>query len=387
MFGIETEERDVSALIVRQEDAAMAADPRMMISAQGGDNVIITAQKVAQPRNMGAALRDIGLMAKVAGADWYYSIPFRDNRANKTTYVEGLSIKGAMEVVRIFGNCQVDCRVEDVQHSWVFYARFTDLETGFTLVRPFQARKSAAEKAMKDRERALDIAFQIGASKALRNVVTNALQTPCAHAFEQAKQSLVERIGKDLERYKSRCIVALQMNEVPLARVERVRGKPFDQWNARDLAMISGEMQSIKDGMVTWEETYPPIDQPDGGDAAEEATLETAPAKQRKAAQKKVEPPKPEETQQQQDPQGGEEPKPEEGRKPAEEQKATSAIQWDVWPDAVLDHIDRLESVPDVNSYWADHVEPNLGDAPEGALNRLNAIKQARINELKAEAR
>jgi hypothetical protein len=268
MFGAETMERDVTALIVMPEENALPAafDGRMMISAQTGDQTIITAQKVAMPRDLGRVMQQVGLLAKVAGSDWYYSIPFRDNKKNTTTYVEGLGTEGAHEVARIYGNCQVDCRVEDIQHSWIFYARFVDLETGYTLVRPFQARKSAAEKAMKDRERALDIAFQIGASKATRNVINNALRTVSNHAFEQAKSSIIEKIGKNLDHFKARCAEALTVNEIEIKRVEMVRGKAFEQWNARDLALISGEMQAIKDGMITWEETYPALEQGKGDD-------------------------------------------------------------------------------------------------------------------------
>ena len=54
--------------------------------------------------------------------------------------------------------------------AWIIYARLMDLETGFAMTRPFQQRKG--QKAMKtDDARALDIALQIGVSKAIRNVV------------------------------------------------------------------------------------------------------------------------------------------------------------------------------------------------------------------------
>ena len=74
--------------------------------------------------------------------------------------------------------------------AWIIYARLMDLETGFAMTRPFQQRKG--QKAMKtDDARALDIALQIGVSKAIRNVVCNGLQTFADFAFEEARDALV----------------------------------------------------------------------------------------------------------------------------------------------------------------------------------------------------
>ncbi len=396
MFGIETEVRDVQALIV-----SGPGEPPIDQLAPGSSlmkvhNGVVTAQRVAVPRDPGRVLQQIGVLAPVAGTDWYYSIPFKDRKNNRTTYVEGLSIKGAMEVVRIFGNCQVECTVEDVGHSWVFYARFTDYETGFTLVRPFQARKSAADQAMKDRERAMDIAFQIGASKAMRNVVTNALQSFCAHAFESAKKSLVDRIEKDVERYRAMAAEAFTMAGIDISRVERVRGKAFNSWSARDLALISGEISSIKDGMAAWDDIYPALEAGNGEDPSEAATAPkkaAKPAPKAKPAAPKKEEPEPEseqpteETATEADTAEQPDSAADESEEEAEEEEEEDAgSDWDAWLETYEQDIDQCETVIDVNSHFAG-AGTTLAKAPEGVTNRAKAIKDARIGELKGGQR
>src|SRR6202011_2222346 len=105
----------------------------------------------------------------------------------------------------------VDTRVIDLGASWLIYARFTDFESGYALTRPFQQDKGASKLGGDDQARKLDIAFQIGVSKAIRNVVTNALQTFADYAFDAAKNSLVEKIGSDIIKWRER--VLLRMKE------------------------------------------------------------------------------------------------------------------------------------------------------------------------------
>lgn len=114
-------------------------------------------------------------------------------------------------------------------------------------------------------ERQLDIAFQIGASKAIRNVVNNALQTFSDYAFQAARNSLVDRIGANLDGWRKRTLEGIAKIPVELSRVERVIGRPAKDWLAPDVASIIAMMKAIADGMATVDETFPaPDKQVDG---------------------------------------------------------------------------------------------------------------------------
>lgn len=235
-----------------------------MVPAAAGaqpTNLVFGAQAVAVRRDERTVLAKVKTLAAAAGDDWYYRFPVKDNKTGKTSWIEGPSIKLANDIARLYGNCEVDCRAQDFGNVILFHARFVDLETGFALTRPFQQRKGASKLGGSDEARREDITFQIGASKAIRNVVVNALQTFADFAFEEAKQALVDKIGRDIERWRTRTIERISAR-VDLKRVEAVIGRPADKWLAPDIARVIAMGKAVDDGMATWEETFPPLGPP-----------------------------------------------------------------------------------------------------------------------------
>lgn len=220
------------------------------------------AQQVAVKRDETVILQKLKALAAAAGSEWWYQFPVRNKKTGQTDYISGPSIKLANDLARTFGNVEVDCRAQDAGDSWLFHARFIDLETGFSLTRPFQQRKSGGRIGGADDERRLDIAFQIGASKAIRNVVVNALQTFADFAFEEAKEALVDKIGKDIEKWRRRTIDRLGERQVELGRVEAVVGRVAKDWLAPDIARVIAMMKAVSDGMATIDETFPPLKPP-----------------------------------------------------------------------------------------------------------------------------
>jgi hypothetical protein len=224
---------------------------------------VFGAQAVAVYRDEAKVLQRIRALAAAAGGEWFYRFPVKSKGA--TSWIEGPSIKLANDLARIYGNCDVDIRVYDVGDSLLFYARFTDFETGYSLTRPFQQRKNQA--TMGSGERQADIAFQIGASKAIRNVVVNALQTFADFAFDEARSALVDKVKSDPEKYRTGTIAGIAREEIDIRRVEQTIGRASKDWLVPDIARIIAMMKAIKDGMATVDETFPPIE-----GAAEEPT-------------------------------------------------------------------------------------------------------------------
>jgi hypothetical protein len=218
---------------------------------------VIGAQPVAVYRDEQKILQKLATLAAAAGSDWFYRFPVRKAGGGQD-FIEGPSIKLANDVARIFGNCAIEVRELDVGDAWVFYARFTDIETGFSMERAYRQRKSQGSMKTKDADRQLDIAYQIGQSKAIRNVITNGLQLYCDYAFEQARDSLVEKIGKALDAWRKRTVEGLAKMPVELARVERTIGRAAKDWLAPDIARIVASMKSVADGMATTDEVFPP---------------------------------------------------------------------------------------------------------------------------------
>jgi hypothetical protein len=221
---------------------------------------VIGAQPVAVYRDDAKILQKLSALAAAAGTDWFYRFPVK-SKDGRTDYIEGPSIKLANDVARIFGNNVNEVREIDNGDSWTFYARFTDIETGFSMERAYRQRKSQTSIKTRDADRSLDQTYQIGQSKAIRNCIVNSLQIYADYAFEHARNSLVDKIGKDLAGYRQRVVDGLARIPVELNRVERVIGRAVKDWLAPDVAQVIAMMKSVADGMASVDETFPPIEQ------------------------------------------------------------------------------------------------------------------------------
>ena len=228
-----------------------------MVSVSNVPDQVHGAQAVAVKRDDAEVLKKLRVLAAAAGENWYYRFPVKNKQKNTTDFVEGPSIKLANDLARIYGNNEIDCRSQDVGDHWVFYARFIDIETGYSLTRPFQQRKNASRMGG-DEDRRLDIAFQIGASKAIRNVVINALQTFADFAFEEARNALVDKIGRNLEGWRTRVQEKLS-GRLDIKRVEAVIGRTVGEWLAPDIAKVVATMKAVEDGMASIDEAFPPL--------------------------------------------------------------------------------------------------------------------------------
>lgn len=215
------------------------------------------AQQLAVHRDEARVLRRIRELAAAAGEEWYYRFPVKNRKKGTTDYVEGPTIKLANDIARIYGNCEVDCRATDLGTTVLYHARFIDLESGFALTRPFQQRKGVA-KMGDDAGRNEDAGFQIGASKAIRNVVVNALQTYSDFAFIEAKSAIIDKVGRDLPTWRNRAIERIA-TLTSLDRVEAVIGRPAKEWLAPDVARVIAMGKAIADGMASVDDTFPPL--------------------------------------------------------------------------------------------------------------------------------
>jgi len=262
----ETEER-----VAQLEKFAGTSDGAMrrqdMVEVKAGELLqsmdrVYGSQQIARPRDEELLRQRLIKAADMAGEDWYYSweVKTKDKSGKEVTEtIEGPSRKLTDALVQMFGNCDLDTRSMDMGDHWLFLSRFIDLETGYSQTRPYQQRKSQKVSGKMDRERQLDIAYQIGCSKSARNVVVHSLGIWVDVCFEMAKDSLANKVGKDLPKWKERVVARLAANNIELARVEQRIGKTQDKWNSRDVANILATGKSIERGEITWDEAYPAL--------------------------------------------------------------------------------------------------------------------------------
>lgn len=217
-----------------------------------------TAVTVQKPRDLGDVQRRLMAEANLAGETFYYGWGEGRNR------IEGPSVKLATAAARCYGNCAVDLgAVQETRDSWIFTAFFIDLETGFTLPRQFRQSKKWNVYGKHDAERKEDIRFQIGQSKAVRNVLLNALPPALINqALDQAKACVRKKIEMYVEKNGMVAAVDLLTKELAkngvkedrlLAKVGKAESKGL---TLDDIITLRGDLTALQNGEVTAAELF-----------------------------------------------------------------------------------------------------------------------------------
>jgi hypothetical protein len=226
---------------------------------------IITAQRVAVKRDVPTIRREAREIATAMGDKAFYFWETK-NRDGTRGQVMGPSIDCAMAAISAYGNCSIEAfPAQETDSHWVFLARFVDYEKGVTVTRSFQQRKSQ-KTGMKDADRQQDIVFQIGQSKASRNAVVAGLKWLVTEMVEAARSGLLEKVKANPAGARDYLLKSIAALDIPLAVVERAATRKAAAWTAPDMAKLYGQIQSIKDGMVTWQDVFAEAPADDGGE-------------------------------------------------------------------------------------------------------------------------
>lgn len=264
------DDQDVMLADARQEDfgsrMAGAVAPVMpanhlMTPRQVGDlfGTLMTAQPVVKARDHKHLMIRLKALAASFGDTYEYSWRVKDKNSKAPdgkTEVSGPTIKLAMDLCREYGNCAVDIREIEGPTHWTFYARFVDLETGYSLTRAFRQRKNALQGKYED-DRKLDMAYQMGQSKASRNVVVNALSNYVDHMRTEAARSSVGAITQDPKKYLEGIQRGLEKFAIDISRAEGMVGRIQKEWSPRDIAQVMNGLKAINDGMADARDVFP----------------------------------------------------------------------------------------------------------------------------------
>ncbi len=242
----------------------MPAHGQSMQRVQGN---YVTAIAVQKPRSLATVQRRLEEEATLSGEAFFYGWGAGNDR------IEGPSVKLANAAVRCYGNCSVEMLpMQETLTSWVFTAAFIDYETGFTLQRQFRQSKTWKVYGKHDEARKEDIRFQIGQSKAVRNLVLNALPAGLIDAaMEVAKGGARKKLeayiaGIDRDQGKGKGIV--QAQDMVLKGLAKHGAKEADVLRKLEIAdrkaidlerllILRGDLAALDSGEARAEELYP----------------------------------------------------------------------------------------------------------------------------------
>jgi len=219
-----------------------------------------------QQRSLPDVRRRLLEEAQLAGESFYYGWG-----AGKDS-IEGPSVKLAMAAVRCWGNCSVEAvPMQETVDAYVFTSRFLDFETGYTLERQFRQSKRWTVYGKMDTERKDDIRFQIGQSKAARNVVLNALpQWLIDQALDMAKEGVRTKIQQYITKNGKAAAIERVMRGLLKCGVSEEQvcnkigiAKP-EALDMDALVMLNGCLKAIQDGSDTAQSIFEeqPADKP-----------------------------------------------------------------------------------------------------------------------------
>ena len=215
-----------------------------------------TAVSVQQPRNLDKIIKAVMVEAQHAGENFYYGWGEGKDR------IEGESVGLALCVAREWGNCAVDTKLEETPEAYLFTGIFIDLERGFTITRKYRQSKNHKVYGKMDEERKADIRFQIGQSKAIRNVVQAAVpKWLMKDAREAAKKAVVDGITHEgLKAAIEKSFSFLKRHGVDEERILAKMGKTAAELTAEDIADIRTACAAINNGEATTEECFPKVE-------------------------------------------------------------------------------------------------------------------------------
>lgn len=212
----------------------------------------VTAVAVQKPRDLDKIVKAIDKEAEFAGDSFWYGWAQGGER------IEGPSIGLANSLAREWTNNAVTCDLQENPEAFYITATFIDLEKGSQMERVFRQRKSAVQGKY-DSDRKLDIALQIGQSKAIRNVIVNSVPRWLVdRAIEKAKAAVAAKIDpQQLEKHRQEVIKFFGAHKVTVEQLVAKAKRAVVEWTTRDIADFSADAKALKAGEVSIGDLFP----------------------------------------------------------------------------------------------------------------------------------
>lgn len=255
-----------------------------------------TAMRVVQPRDISNVTKNVMAESRLAGAAFYYRWEVKNKRTQQKSVVQGGSIDLATCIVRNYGNCAVNVSlVNETPQHYYFEAVFIDLETGLNMNRMFKQRKGQNIGGGMSDARGEDIVFQIGQSKAIRNVILKACPGWMVDkAIEEARAAEIRGIDKEgnIELTRARALEWWAKKGARQVDIERKVGRKFKEMTAEDLADLKASAVAVNEGRITVSELFPTEEEQEAPQQREEKLPEDPPPPKKASSGSNQKPPK-----------------------------------------------------------------------------------------------
>jgi hypothetical protein len=248
-----------------------------------------TAIQVVKPRQLKLVQQMVLSEVELEPESCYYSWDVNDRHSptGKKTII-GATIGLEMSIARNFGNCAIDIEIQEQPDAYIFIPAFLDLESGFTFRRAFRQNRVQDIGKKYDPERAEDMRFQIGQSKAIRNVIRNATPKALTNtAIDRARDLVRDHITADgIEKTREKVLSGFKLMNIELKHLAEYTGIPDPaKWNIDVLERLITLGKALKNGDIMPGEAFP-----NWGDEEKKPDTKAEPKPDEKKSKKKDEP-------------------------------------------------------------------------------------------------
>lgn len=216
----------------------------------------VTAVTVQVPRKIEEVAEKVISEARLAGSSFFYGWNVK-TKDGKTKRIEGESVDLALSFIRNYQNCASDIEIiEETPTHWTLKSYVIDLETGFTYSRLFRQRKGQNVSKKMGADRAEDMVFQIGQSKAQRNSFLRLMPVWLKKkAIEAAKDA--ERAGiQDIDIAKEKAVAYFKKLSISKEQLESYLDKAINLWNLDDIVELRSLVTALEENRVTIDEVF-----------------------------------------------------------------------------------------------------------------------------------
>lgn len=240
----------------------LALPPSLVEEVEKGRTIVkteipyVTALQVQKPRNIDQVIEAIKVECEFGGDDFYYGWTLERGKSVGKR-IEGGSIGLATSLARAYGNVFLPVTMQETPEAYLFTATFIDLETGFNLQRIYRTDRKGEIPGAYEPARKEDIKFQIGQSKAIRNVILNGgiPRWLVNRAVKWAKEAVINNITQEgLAKATTNAIDYFAKNGIKVKDLIDYIGRPKTNWTAENLANLRGMAQRLKEEDISSEQ-------------------------------------------------------------------------------------------------------------------------------------
>ena len=248
--------------VIEDNSAVAPIPPVNAIQAYGQEDGVIKSltSMPFRPRNIEEGYKALMQEAALLGPKAFYTWPVKNKKTGKVTIIEGASVHLLMAAARHFRNLRFMVRMEkETESAWHLLGVAQDLESGLEIVRPHIAFKPFSKSPFEN-QRDQYAAFQIGVSKAIRNVLANIIPSYwLADGIEKAKKAGKRAAGgsrKISKKQRIDTINAFKDKGVPEEVLNALVQKDSKDWTGQDLSLLRAEFAALLSGDLNVEAIY-----------------------------------------------------------------------------------------------------------------------------------